>query len=95
MINRKAGLVALLFIVGSLSGIGLASAQSIGCGTNPTAITCTSLYQQASGVINTNSVNGLVGISSAESIFVLALGIIVLLAIAYVFVIKIIMPFLK
>ena len=95
MINRKAGLVALLFIVGSLSGIGLASAQSIGCGSNPTAITCSSLYNSSAGIINTNSVNGLVGISSATSIFVLALGIIIVLAIAYVFVIKIIMPFLK
>ena len=93
MVNKKnAGLFALLFIV---SSFGLASAQSIGCGSNPTAITCTGLYQQASGAINTNSVNGLIGVSSAVSIFVLALGIIIVLAVLYVFAIKILLPFLK
>ena len=92
MINKKVGLFALLFIV---SSFGLASAQSIGCGSNPTAITCSSLYNSSAGVINTNSVNGLVGISSAVSIFVLALGIIIVLAVLYVFAIKILLPFLK
>ena len=93
MVNKKnAGLFALLFIVSSL---GLASAQSIGCGSNPTAITCTGLYNSSANIINTNAANGLVGISSGVSIFILGLSILVVLAILYVFVIKIILPFLK
>jgi hypothetical protein len=94
MINKKVGLFALLFIV---SSFGLASAQTVYCpnGLNGGGITCTSGYQAVQTAINSNSVNGLSGISDAVSIFVLALGIIVVLAVLYVFAIKILLPFLK
>lgn len=94
MVNRKAGLITLLFIV---SAFGLASAQTVYCpnGLNGGGITCTSGYQAVQTAINSNSVNGLAGISDAASIFILALGILVVLAILYVFVIRIILPFLK
>ena len=94
MVNGKAGLITLLFIV---SAFGLASAQAVYCpnGLNGGGITCTSGYQSVQTAINSNSVNGLSGISDAVSIFILALGTLVVLAILYVFVIKIILPFLK
>ena len=97
MINKKVGLFALLFIVSALASFGLASAQAIDCpnGLNGGGITCTSGYQAVQSAINSNSVNGLGSISDAVSIFELALGIIIVLAILYIFAIKIILPFLK
>ncbi len=95
----KMGIFSLSFLAFLVASAGLASAQTA-CyfttsGQQICAVTDTGLYQGASGVIQQNTVNSLAGLSNFGADLVLAIGVLIVLAVLYIFVVKIILPFFQ
>jgi uncharacterized membrane protein len=90
MTNKiKARIISLLFLLGIIGMSTIASAQYY------TSITDTQAYQSANSAIQSASIASIVGASNFAAIFMLAIGVLIVLAILYIFIIKLIMPFFQ
>ena len=101
MITKKmAGRIALSSMIVSLFGMGLASAQSVGCvyGTSGQVfcpLSSSSFFNGVNTGVQNNAVSALGGLSNLSSLFVTALFVLLILAIVYFIAIKLILPFLE
>jgi uncharacterized membrane protein len=90
MVNKiKVGILSLLFFLGILVIPAVTSAQYY------TSITDSSAYQTANAAIQSASIASMVGAGNFAAIFMLGIGVLIVLAIIYVFAIKILLPFFQ
>ena len=101
MITKKmAGQVALLSLVISLFGMGIASAQSVGCvygsnGEQFCPISSSNFFNGVNAGVQQNTVSALGGLSNLSTLFVTALFVLLILVFVYIIAVKLILPFLK
>ncbi|MEM3264554.1 MAG: hypothetical protein QXH07_01195 [Thermoplasmata archaeon] len=99
MVTKKmAGHIALFSIVIGIFGsalLGLAAADSGSSTYNYMPLDESTLFQQVSGGVQNSSLISLGGLSDAISIFVASLPYIIMIVLAYLFAVKILLPFLN